>query len=204
LTCIDRCNQRLVQAPLHNVRAYSRDMLGLERDRLSRAVHASLPISKLVKQRSDFLFSTASAASLPSSGGGFLLHLVSVVNTLFCVSLRSVCSLGLGGGRRVLLRLSPSVNTLFCVPLRSVCSLGLGGGRRVLIRRFPFVNTSFCVPLFSVSRRRSRRREAGFYAPVPSLSTAICHFVETFFAKRATRRLARVCILCHKDSEELA
>jgi hypothetical protein len=65
LTWIRRSNQRLVQAPLHNVRAYSRDMLGLERDRLSRAVHASLPISKLVKQRSDFLNSTASSAARP-------------------------------------------------------------------------------------------------------------------------------------------
>ena len=43
--------------------------IGLKRDRLSRAVHASLPISKLVKQRSDFLNSASQRPSRRREAG---------------------------------------------------------------------------------------------------------------------------------------
>jgi hypothetical protein len=89
---------------------------------LSRAVHASLPISKLVKQRPDF-----------RRGGGFLLHLVSVVNTLFSVSLFSVgCRVSAAGGGFYTASF-PFVNHLFASRFSAVGASVVGVGRRGFI-----------------------------------------------------------------------
>ncbi len=56
---------------------------------MSRAVHASLPISKLVKQQSNFSTYSLHRSVRLVVGRRVLNRLISFVNTLFCVSLFS-------------------------------------------------------------------------------------------------------------------
>ncbi len=123
---------------------------------MSRAVHASLPISKLVKQQPDFLNSTASQRPVSSSGGGVLNHLVSSVNTLFRVPLSQR---RLPGCRRREAGSKPSHSLRqppFCVSLSAVSAGVVGVGRRFISASHTPVNRLFLNSFFSAIYRRIR------------------------------------------------